>query len=304
MPLLVSLVLSAILTPIFILIGRKGEFVDRPDGMLKPHSKAIPYMGGIAMFFSLLPTFWNHSQLLVMIAILTAVGFLDDVFNLSPKLRLSIELLTAIYVVLTFHNVIDTWLFLLILGVVVLINAVNMIDGMDGVCAGNIAISLVFFVILSSSGTSKEIALSLTGASLGFLIYNFPPAKIFMGDSGSYLLGISLSVVYLSSVKPIDFHSAVQYIFPLWIYLLDFTAGFLRRTLHKRNPMKGDRDHIYDKLKRRIGNVKMTTLSTYLINLSFSFLSILARFNTLSALLIAIFLSAILIKSLKMLGYD
>jgi len=301
---IISFTISILLTPFFILFGRKAGFVDRPDGILKPHTREIPYLGGIGIFFALLPFLWQHSSIFLIFSIITALGFLDDVFDLSPKLRLLLEIILITYIVITFHNIFDVWLFLFIFGGVALVNAVNMVDGLDGICAGNVAISALFLVLLSSSAFSKSLSFSLLGASLGFLLYNFPPAKVFLGDSGSYLLGISLTSIYLSNIQPPSFKKVLLYIFPLWLYFLDLIAGVIRRIRNRKNPFSGDRDHFYDKLRRRLSGEKRVALITYLINATFSSLAFLSETSPIAALTVAILLSTFLLKALNLIGYD
>jgi len=297
---LISLFTSLITIPIFGIIAKKLNIVDRPDNYLKPHEKATPYLGGLGIFIGMLPVFWKFSYIFIPISLLTTIGLTDDIFSLSPKLRLIVEFLSALLIVLTLH-LHSIWIILYLFGIVALINAVNMIDGLDGICGGNVAISALFFLLLSQDTFSKQLSLALLGVSLGYLVYNFPPAKIFMGDAGSYLLGASLSVLYILTSRPIPSIKMISSFFPIWLYFLDLIAGIIRRIRNKKSPFKGDRDHIYDKLKRRVDNPKKVAVYTYLINASFS---VLAFSPPLVGLTIAVILSLALIKFLNMFNYD
>ncbi len=297
---LVSFALSLIFVPIFGHIARKLNIVDKPDNYLKPHERATPYMGGLGMFVGLLPVLWKSSKVFLPLSLLLTIGLTDDIFSLSPRLRLFIEFTSAVLILVALH-VYGLWMILFMFGIVALINAVNMIDGMDGICGGNVAISSLFFFIVSQDLFSKEFSLALLGVSLGYLFYNFPPAKIFMGDAGSYLLGASLAVLYTLSSRPIPSARMLGSIFPLWIYILDLTAGVIRRIRNGRNPFEGDRDHIYDKLKRRVESTRKVVIYTYIINATFSSMVFL---NPFIGLALSLLLSVILIKTLNMFGYD
>ena len=296
----ISFFVSLIFVPIFGKIAKFLNIVDKPDNYLKTHKKATPYLGGLGMFVSMLPVFWKFSPIFLPVSALTTVGLIDDVFSLSPMLRLSIEIVSALIIILTLH-INGIWIIFYMIGIVALINAVNMIDGLDGVCGGNVALSSFFFFLLSQDIFSKQLALALLGASLGYLVYNFPPARIFMGDAGSYLLGVSLAILYVLNTRPVPSIRMISAVFPLWIYFLDLISGVVRRIKNGRSPLEGDRDHIYDKLKRKLGDTKKVAFCTYGINLSFS---VLAFLNPFVALVIAVVISLTLVKVLNMFNYD
>ena len=297
---LIPFILSLVSVPIFGYIAKKLNIVDKPDNYLKPHGKATPYLGGLGIYVGLLPILWKSTAILLPASFLLTIGLTDDIFSLSPKLRLLIEFISAALIIIAFH-IRGIWMILYIFGIVAMINAVNMIDGMDGICGGNVAISSLFFFIISQDPFTKELSLAVLGASLGYLIYNFPPARIFMGDAGSYLLGVSLAILYTLSSRPIPSTKMLVSIFPLWIYILDLIAGVVRRLRNRRNPFEGDRDHIYDKLKRRIGSTRKVVICTYIINAAFSALVFLSPFV---GMVLAILFSVALIRLLNMFGYD
>ncbi|HEY8543189.1 MAG TPA: undecaprenyl/decaprenyl-phosphate alpha-N-acetylglucosaminyl 1-phosphate transferase, partial [Pseudothermotoga sp.] len=142
---------------------------------------------------------------------------------------------------------------------------------------------------------------ALVGSLIGYLVYNFPPAKIFMGDAGSYFIGSIVSYTILSNLKA-SFNLNV--FFPFWILILDIFSGIVRRIIAQRSPFKGDRDHIYDKIWRRINGSKVlkdrkTVIVMAVISITFG----LFKYVGLSALMVFAG-SVVIVLFLKMFGYD
>lgn len=298
---LTCLFITLIAVPTMAKLATRMGIVDKPDGILKTHSRVVPYLGGLGMFFGMLPYLWRDSFTLMILSISLSLGLLDDILSMSPKIRLLVELTIAWSI---------TWRFLgtgiyqifFVVGIVALINAVNMVDGMDGMAAGSVVISSIFLAAMSENQFARGLSLTVMVVSLGFLVYNFPPAKVFMGDAGSYLLGTSLSIVLASSMRYGFSTSSLKFIFPVWIYLLDLTAGFLRRILNYRSPFSGDREHFYDKLRRIFKSDVKALLSSYAIVFAFSLVSLVENFYI--AIFIELLLSTFLIASLKLFKYE
>ncbi len=308
-----SLLITLLAVPFFAYIAKKIGFVDIPNGVLKIHERVIPYLGGLGMFLGALPVLWKDSFSLVIASSAVSLGLLDDIFKLNPFLRLSVEVVLSAAIVWRFVGFEDPFYsFILVVGFTGLLNAVNMIDGLDGICAGSVGITSLFFFFLSLDNFSKDLSLTTVAICLGFLIYNFPPAKIFMGDAGSYLLGILLSLNFAVNNRVFQFERFFSSILIIWFFVLDLGTSFLRRIRNGRSPFEGDRDHFYDKIFRRIkGDVlkrkRMTALLTYITILPFPFLGISCKFN-LTSLIIALVLASIyslsFVKILNLLDYD
>ncbi|MGC8955612.1 MAG: glycosyltransferase family 4 protein [Fervidobacterium sp.] len=303
----ISFLLSVLTIPIFGKLAYRYGIVDKPNGELKPHEKITPYLGGIAIYLAviLVTPFEIISKASLTLLMLT--GLIDDVKNLSPKTRLIIEFIVAS--LLTYKYIGISWLSLAYIFVaVVLINAVNMMDGMDGVCAG---VSIVSAIGLSFSVSSKFDAillLSLIGALFGYFIYNFPPARIFMGDSGSYLIGGILSVGLLSAFR--HGPSQISYVISSFIFtslfFFDLSSGVLRRILNHRPPFGGDREHVYDKIYGRFKDKRKTLYVMLLIQIIaflFGYYTKSNNFLSIVAILIMIVLYSILGKILEILRY-
>lgn len=258
--------------PLFGKLAFKYEIVDKPDGMLKPHEQATPYLGGLAIFLAVVISTPFEVISKLALTILVIIGLVDDIRNVDPKLRLVMEFVVSFLLVLKYTGF--TWLMpLYCVLVVALINAVNMMDGMDGVCASVSIISAIGLSFVVSSKYDVMLLFSLIGALIGYLMYNFPPARIFMGDSGSYLIGGILSIGVLSSFR--HGTSNVSFIISAYVFIslffFDLISGVLRRVLNRRPPFSGDREHIYDKIFGKF-NDKRKTLYVMVLIQSFVFI--------------------------------
>lgn len=208
---LVPLLATALLTPVARRIAHRFEMVDHPKSG-RHNSRTTPYLGGIAVAAGIaivapFSTFASRElpTLLAGAAALMLTGLIDDKRGLGPLPKLLVEVAAAcalwvagVRAGLFGVEILD--LGLTILWVVAITNAVNLLDNMDGLAAGVSAIaSLTYFVIAASNGDYLvgSFALALAGASLGFLKYNFPPARIFLGDAGSLMLGFLLAALAL-----------------------------------------------------------------------------------------------------------
>jgi len=305
--LFIAFVLSVSTIPIFGKMAYKYGIVDKPDGVLKPHERVTPYLGGLAIFVSVIIStpFELISKLALTILVIT--GLVDDIRNVNPKVRLIVEFLVSF--LLVYKYVGFTWLmpFYSVL-VVALINAVNMMDGMDGVCAGVSIISALGLSLVVSSKYDVALLLSLVGALSGYLIYNFPPARIFMGDSGSYLVGGILSIGVLSSLR-----NGVSNVSPIIsafvfvsLFFFDLISGVLRRLVNSKPPFSGDREHIYDKIFKKFKDKRKTLYIMIIVQSVIFLFGYVAKSNVILSLTVSGILFVcymILLSALKMLRY-
>lgn len=307
MPFVLSFLLGMFGVWFFGRLAKKLNIVDRPDGLLKPHGREIPYLGGLGIFAGVLLFLWKDTAVLLTSSLALTLGLLDDLFSLSPFFRLVVEFgisLILVWRYVGFHNV---WYPILwVFFVVILMNAVNMMDGMDGLCGSLVAISSLFFFFLVKGTFFQDLSLALLGVSLGYLVFNFPPARVFMGDAGSYLLAVLLSTMIISQNRVVSFNSFVPLVFPLWIFLLDFFASVIRRFRNRRSVVSGDRDHMYDKLSRRLGVRKALLVMCLIHSLlcGFSFGAMGNAFTGVLTLVIAGVFSYLIIKGLRLFDYD
>jgi len=293
-------IFSFLLTIFFVLalekIAIKYRFYDEPgENVLKIHKKPISYLGGLAIFsvflilFSIFLFLSNSFKVGVGIILASffpfAIGFWDDFqwkrAGVSPWEKLLFlvffSLISAIALVNNgikieflpgiFWSFIFTFFY--ILGS---INAINFEDGIDGLAGGLVAISLVGFIflsIISGNNFAQMISLITLGAVLGFLILNFPPAKIFMGDSGAYFLGFILAILAVIFAKPHNITSILGPLFIIGLPIFDTGFAITRRLISRKSPFIGDRGHFYDKIRERGFGLKKTILFAYFFQLIF-----------------------------------
>ena len=272
----VSLVIAYLMTPpVKDFAGRVGA-IDVPKDERRVHDHPIPRMGGIAIFLGFvisLLLFVNMSTqvmgLLVGAVIIAVMGAVDDIVNLSPMVKLAFQLLAAIVAVrsgLVFDVISNPNVFaeettieigflsvpLTILWIVGCTNAMNLIDGLDGLAVGVAAISSTSMLIVSllvAEPVVSVILAALTGACLGFMPYNMNPAKIFMGDVGSQLLGFVLATASIMGL--FKMHAIFTFFVPmlsLALPLTDTIFAFCRRISHGQSPFHADRGHFHHRL--------------------------------------------------------
>ncbi len=283
---LISFLLSLFLTFIFWKLGEKYKIYDEASkDPLKIHKKSIPCLGGLAMVLTLIIILFiqYNRELLFIIAsglLVFFLGFKDDLkwrdkfrikriykflflvlvsflsaFILSSA-GLSIKFMPGLELILTF------------LCIFILINVVNYQDGMDGMAGGTTIISLIGFFFLSitlNSGLGLALSLVSITAVLGFFVFNFPPARIFMGDSGAYFLGFILSVLVMILLKPYDLLGALAMAFILGLPLFDGVYTNIRRLLNRKPIFLGDREHFYDKMLKKGFSARKTIFLSYLL---------------------------------------
>lgn len=312
---LIAFLGSLMLTPLARTLGHRLGIVDTP-GELSIHTRPIPRTGGLAMFVAFVTALgyaWttglgDHMEqiiigILIGAGIITWAGFLDDIKQISPLQRLLWELLGAT-IAIGLGLLIKTFplagigVSLSLLYLVGGANAINLLDGMNGLAAGTTAIAAFFLAILAAwQENTQALVLSITilGVTLGFLPYNFniirnSRATIFMGDSGSLFLGFTLSSIgVLLAVQPYDLVGFITPLVIILIPILDTALAILRRFTRMIDLFSGDRQHIYDLLARKgLGNTR-TVLLIYTTTLLLGVISlIMIRLNPMPAVILAI----------------
>ena len=274
--LVVALVFSLIATPLAKWFAYRVGAIDVPRGARRIHTHPIPRMGGLAIYigFILGVVFLADINtqirgILIGSVVIVALGAIDDIMSLRAYIKFIVQIIAAFIAV--FHGVVieilsnpfmfsDTGhLFLnyfsipiTILWIVGITNSVNLIDGLDGLAVGVSTISSIAMLIIALMVSDPNVAIimaALTGACIGFLPYNFNPAKIFMGDTGALLLGYVLATV--SIIGLFKFYAVVSFAAPflvLAVPLFDISFAFLRRLLKGQNPMSPDRGHFHHRL--------------------------------------------------------
>jgi UDP-GlcNAc:undecaprenyl-phosphate/decaprenyl-phosphate GlcNAc-1-phosphate transferase len=244
----VAFVIAAVATPLAIRAALAFGVLDRP-GPLKIHVQPVPYLGGAALFVAvgvvLLPT---HPSWMIPPALACALGIADDRFGVPPQVRLAAEIVIGVVagIVIPAPGRVG-WLVTAIV-VVGLMNAVNLIDGLDGLASGVVAASALALALVDPG--LRVLALPLAGALIAFLLYNRPPARIYLGDGGAYFLGAVLGMLIALSLHggPAHWFAA-----PLFVAVPagDTAIAIMRRLRSRRPVMSGDRSHVYDQLVDR-----------------------------------------------------
>lgn len=267
------------LTPLVMLLARRVGALDRP-GPRRIHREPVPTLGGLAIATAVLGVAWVARLLpgpaaqldprpligLTCAAIpILALGVVDDLRHVGPWVKLLVQACAALTLTLFGYGVPQLtnpfggpialgWLSLplTVLWVLVVTNAINLIDGLDGLSSGVVGIAAASMWIV---GRTHEdfyvmfVAALLIGATAGFLCWNFPPAKVFMGDTGSQFLGLTLAAVSLLENRKGT--AAVTLLLPLvamGVPLADSTLAFARRLIQRRPVFRGDTGHIHHRL--------------------------------------------------------
>ncbi len=264
-------------TPLAEKIAYKIGAVDVPKDSRRMHKKPIPRLGGIAIFFGFLVSclcfvVMSREMMAIIVAsmIIVLLGVLDDRKPIRAIYKLLIQIFAAFIVayfgdvtigVFTNPNLFSESQYLIlgnlsipitIVWIVAITNAVNLIDGLDGLAAGVASISSICLLIIALMVSEINIAVftaCIAGACFGFLPYNFNPAKIFMGDSGSTFLGFVLACISIEGV--FKAYAVVSFAVPLLVMalpLFDTTVAILRRIKNRKPIMAPDRGHLHHKL--------------------------------------------------------
>jgi len=329
------------LTPLIRDVAMKsGAFVQLRSRDV--HTAITPRWGGIAMWLSMAITFLIVGHLPLINSGMTGetlgifeagtfvmlLGALDDRFDLDAVTKFAGQALAA--GILLLHGVQILWLpingiytlppnigqLLTVVFVMLVINAVNFVDGLDGLATGIVAIcSSAFFVFsyvlavsngFNRAGAPSLITMMVIGMCLGFLVHNFYPAKIFMGDSGAMLLGLLLAASAITLTGQIDINAIsnqsqrstlVPLLLPftiLGIPLLDLGMAIVRRLRAGRSPFSADREHLHHRLLRMGNSQRRATFILYLWTVMFAAPTVVAAFEPLwVAFLLAVFIGAL-----------
>lgn len=312
-----TMLLSIILTPLIKLLSFKIGAVDRP-GERKINTTTMPTAGGLSIFLSFsIAVLWEFSDTLsvhriwpmllgALIVVLT--GLIDDIYELSP-LQKTIGLTSAALVIyfvadigistisIPFMGIFHTgWLGLplTILWILAITNAVNLIDGLDGLAAGVsiialTTIGLVSYFFLPGNGVTLAILIfSLVAAIVGFFPYNFHPATIFLGDTGALFLGFMIAVFSLQGLKNATFISVLTPMFILGVPITDTVFAMIRRRFNNQPISSADKMHLHHRLLSLGFTHRGAVLTIYAMALVFSFIALLMNYASTWAIILLI----------------
>jgi len=295
---IISLCLALVLTPFVIKLAYKVGAIDKPNHR-KVHTKIMPRLGGLGIYAAFVGGYFaikpflpegllrNYdinliNALLTGGTIIVIIGALDDRFELSAKVKLLGQIIAACVVVLGFGIKIDllnipfgetmqpiaSWISipLTILWIVGVTNAINLIDGLDGLAAGVSGIAIGTILVMAAfMGFAPVILLSaiLLGGVIGFLVYNFHPAKIFMGDTGSLFLGFGLATLSMLGFKQVTMVSFVTPLLIIGVPLSDTFFAIVRRWINKKPIFAPDKGHLHHCLRELGYSHRRTVLIIY-----------------------------------------
>lgn len=269
---------ALLLTPLAGRLAERLRLIDEPSDR-RFHREPIPYLGGLAVAAALLVA-WLMSgpsgqltTILLSAFAVGAAGLADDWKTVSPLVKIAVEVAAGFALWLVgvragFFGVAGLDLLLTIGWIVAVTNAFNLLDNMDGLSAGVAAIAAgAFFMIAASRGDYLvgSLALAVSGASLGFLRFNFPPAKIFLGDAGTLMLGFLLGAVALK-LDLLGENAFVRSAVPVLILgvpLFDMLLVILARIRERRPVYLGGTDHASHRMVRIGMSVPAVALSVY-----------------------------------------
>ena len=292
--LVIALLIAYVATPVVKNLAFKWGAVDVPKDNRRMHKTPIPRMGGLAIFLGFLlsvlicvPLGAELRGMLLGAVIIVVLGIFDDIYALGAKLKFVVQILAALIAVyagnritiLSNPNIFSenpiwelNWLSvpISVLWIVAITNAVNLIDGLDGLACGVSTISSLTMLVIALCVSDPALAVlmaALSGACIGFLPYNMNPAKIFMGDTGSTFLGFVMAVTSINGLFKL--YNIISFAVPflmLGLPIFDTCFAILRRVSKGRSPMAPDRGHIHHRLIDMGFSQKQTVAVLYVIS--------------------------------------
>ena len=292
--LVTALVVSFLMCPLVKSFAYKIGAIDVPKDNRRMHKKPVPRLGGLAIFLGFIVSILlfagisgEMQGILLGAVIIVVLGVVDDMTPLRAYFKFFVQIVAALVAV--FHGVVIetlsnpnifsqnpywnlSWLAIpiTVLWIVGITNAVNLIDGLDGLACGVSTISaltMLVIALLVSEGDVAIIMASLVGACLGFMPYNRNPAKMFMGDTGSTFLGYILATISIQGL--FKYYAIVSFAVPflvLGLPMFDTIFAIVRRLAHGQNPMAPDRGHIHHRLIDMGLNQKQAVAALYVVS--------------------------------------
>jgi len=328
--LLICFIASILLTPLVKKMAIKIGATDQPNNR-KVHQTTMPRLGGLAIFVSyligfliLMPESPYKYPILIGSFVIILTGFIDDMFEIAARWKLLGQIIAALIVILNgvdidfinlpFGGQIEFGVLtipLTIIWIVGITNAINLIDGLDGLAAGVSSIALITIsgmAIIMGNGFVVAMGFILIGSTLGFLIYNFHPAKIFMGDTGALFLGYMIGVLSLLGFKNVAVISFIVPIIILGVPISDTFFAIIRRLVRKKPLGAPDKSHLHHCLLNLGYGHKTTVLIIYGISALFGVVAVVfsqatmwVSFIVVLALLLVI---ELLVEKIELVGKE
>lgn len=315
---LVSFVMAILITPLVRRFAYLIGAVDHPNAR-KVHMRPMPRIGGLAIFIAfligyalLLPASRYNDAILIGAVVIILTGLIDDRFQLSARVKLMGQMIATVVVLHSGMRIeminlpFDQQLYLgswsipvTVLWLIGITNAINLIDGLDGLAAGVSSIALgtiALLAIIQGNVYLTMMALLLLASTLGFLVHNFYPAKIFMGDTGALFLGYMLAVFSLIGFKNVTLFSLVVPVLLLGLPISDTIFAIVRRLVQGRPPMSPDKSHMHHQLIDMGFTTRQAVLLMYGMTFFFGIASILFAKTTMLGAIITFVIVLIVIE--------
>jgi UDP-GlcNAc:undecaprenyl-phosphate GlcNAc-1-phosphate transferase len=299
----ISYLLVGLITPVMRKIALMNRILDRPDSAHKSHKHPVPYLGGIAIIIGVITVtyialltneflwsdFWLATSVLGPALLMGLVGLWDDLKSLNPLPRFIGQSIAGLFVaiILILNDNIGNPTGMIILDMVITIlwivgicNSINFFDNVDGGAAGAVAITSITLTVLAITGDQFFIAalsIVVAGSTLGFLIWNRAPARIYMGDAGALFLGILIASLTVR-FKPTTDYSLASFLTPVFLLaipILDTTVAVFSRFRRRVSPFQGGQDHLSHRLIRIGLSRKISAIILWSLSGLFSFFAIL-----------------------------
>ncbi len=292
--LLAALAISFLMTPVVKTFAYKVGAIDVPKDNRRMHKVPVPRLGGLAIFIGFMVSILLFAEInremksiLLGAVIIVVLGVVDDIMALPAMLKFVVQIAAALIPalngvqILAFSNpnIFSKSLYWVlgglsipftVLWIVAITNAVNLIDGLDGLANGVSAISATTMLVIALVGGQTQVSIvlaALVGACVGFMPYNMNPAKMFMGDTGATFLGFILATMSIQGL--FKYYAVISFVVPFLILglpIFDTAFAFIRRIAHGQSPMHADRSHIHHRLIDMGLNQKQAVATLYVIS--------------------------------------
>jgi len=315
-----ALIVSLISTPVVRAIALRWDLGDKPNGR-KLNDRRIPHLGGIALFLGVFTALTAYflitspaslsSSILVraipVVCLIVALGIVDDTRNLRARHKLFVQILAAAAMVgLGYRLFTGVWMFdawmgvlaaLSLIFIVAMLSTINLIDGHDGLAAGITILSAASFAVIghfASVPYVTTLSLAVCGACLGFLVFNFPPGRIYMGDTGSMLLGLLLSIMAcLVSMRAPSTGMFAAVILVLGVPMLDTTLAISRRVVLRAPVFSADHLHMHHILRGSGLSARRTLVVLYGMQAFFCMLGVAAAMGWVLPIIVGLGFTAV-----------
>ncbi len=321
-PLVVAFGVAALMTPLVMRLAISAGITDHPNERSVNRRPNMPLLGGVAVglgfaaglavaIWQIRPTLPEDHLFALAVggALVLVAGMYDDRSGMNPWIKFSVQIIAAVLAISSGYQIdhltepffrttfiFPTWLswIVTIVWIVTITNAINLVDGLDGLAAGVAAIiaaTLAFLAAQAGEIFGACIGVAMVGALLGFLPFNFSPARIFLGDTGALFIGYVLSLLALEGYRQLTILTFVVPVFALAVPILDTTLSVIRRLRTRSRIFGADRLHMHHRMLESEGSARSAVLQVYILTAAFCLISL--AFSNLEGYMALLFLVAV-----------